>query len=415
MKKSVFVLLLILSLAACSFSGETNQSIAAKDSTFILPDCAQNSITNDILGDGRSILYINGNNKLALVEDGGRSNFPLLKFDMEKKTIDDLFEPPHCVIASGDSLFVDGRYYYFTNCSTDDIRTIYKLDTENGFVETIDEHHLKNASTHSDSPFIYFSRFDDEKIIWVETNLDSSKIMLHDMSSNSTQTIVSYPNVPASETDIGISSHLVDTYVYDSRIYALVLRIDTSNKHSYMFYEFDETGHELGSYDLGDFELLGNTSNYVPLCIQGNRNYIVIRYWSGANEVYKLDHNGHTVEKVVDKSAGFRVLMSGMEYNYSDNCTQYIFMIKDDDHANENILYALDTKTGQIISKPLVSDEKYPYIYSGILDENGSLLLSYVALNSDGYKNTKEKIYYYLTSETIEDIFSEAGVENSFR
>ena len=85
----------------------------------------------------------------------------------------------------------------------------------------------------------------------------------------------------------------------------------------------------------------------------------------------------------------------------------YIFMVRKD--INEHILYALDTKTGKIISKSLIADEAHPYIHSGILEADQSLLLSFVGLNDEGYKNVREKIYYYLSLEAVEKIFAEGN------
>lgn len=102
---------------------------------------------------------------------------------------------------------------------------------------------------------------------------------------------------------------------------------------------------------------------------------------------------------------GFRVFISGMQYNYKKNGTQYIFMVRED--VNENILYALDTETGKIVSKSLIADPEHPYLNSGILEEDQSLLLSFVGLNDEGYKNEREKIYYHLSTETVGKIFTE--------
>ena len=55
---------------------------------------------------------------------------------------------------------------------------------------------------------------------------------------------------------------------------------------------------------------------------------------------------------------GLRVFISGMQYNYKENGMQYIFMVKDD--INENVLYALDTETGKVVSKSLIADTEHP-------------------------------------------------------
>ena len=402
MKNFLFCLLIVLALTACSSTVEGDKDIVAEDGTIFLTDCAQYHITSDMLGPGRGILEYSNNSKLALVEDASGPNTVFYRFDLEKATSTKLCEIPYTVIASGDDLFVDDRYYYFSNCSTDDIRIIYRLDVENGNLEVIYEHQMESQDTHSDSPFIYFSRFDDERFLWVEMNLDSSQIKLYNTKNGSIETIVSYPNVPASEAEV--SSFLVDTYAYNSRIYALVARKDLE-KYCYQFVEFDETGRELGIYELGDFEIVDSTSYSAPLSIKGSQNYITVRHWDGSDAVYKLNPEQHSVEKIIDKMDGFSVFISGMQYNYKENSMQYIFMVKDD--INENVLYALDTETGKVVSKSLIADTEHPYLNSGILEADQSLLLSFVSLNDEGYKNEREKIYYHLSAEAVGKIFTE--------
>ena len=404
MKKILFCLLIVLVLTACSSAREEDKDIVMVDGAICLTDCAQYCITSNTLGMGRSILEVNSDSKFALVEDARGRNTVFYRFDLETNTSKRLCEIPFTVIASGDDLFIDGRYYYFTNYSTDDTRVIYRLDVENGSLEVINEHPLESQGTRADSPLIYFSRLDDERFLWVEMNLDSSQLRLYNTQNGSIQTIASYPNRSVSETEV--SSFLVDTYAYDSRIYALVARKDPE-KYCYQLVEFDETGRERGIYEIRDFETINDTSYSAPLWIRGNRDYIAVRHWSGSDAIYKLNRERYSVEKIIDKTEGFRVLTSGMQHNYKDNCMPYIFMVRKD--INEHILYALDTKTGKIISKSLIADEAHPYIHSGILEADQSLLLSFVGLNDEGYKNVREKIYYYLSLEAVEKIFAEGN------
>lgn len=415
MKKGALILLLVLSLVACQFSGEETTNLATPDEetasppdeeSISLPEYARYCIKRpEDLGYGRGILKINGDNKWALLTDStSPDGLYYRKLNLETRRTEKLMNPIHCVIASGDDLLLEGRYYYFTNCARDDKRIIYRLDAEEGLLEIIEERAMEDAGTHPDSPFIYFSVFDDEKILWVETNTDASHIKLHNRTDGSTRIIASYPNVPADETEEGVRRYFVDTYVYESRIYALVGETDTSRQNHYMILELDETGREWGSYDLGD---LAGRLRSGPLCMDGNRNYIMIRYWSGVEEIYRLDPDGYTVEKVVDAADDFFALV-GMEYNYHKDCTRYIFMRKQ--NTNENKLYALDTETGVILSKTLVADEGYPCIDSGIMDENQSLLLSYAALTEEGYRNSRKNVEYYLPREVVEEIFATGTV-----
>lgn len=332
------------------------------------------------------------NNTKLIMEKFVNGNGLYYLYDVDTEEQKTLCELPPTVAASGDALIMQESCFYLTDYSTDDKRVIYKIDTENAAVDIVESH-----LCGEDRPFIYLSKYDENTFLFTEINDSNSSIKLYDVDSDSAGIIVTSDY---DRTEKMTGDMFMDTYVYNGDIYALVAQI-ADGTIKYVIRKYDAQGNENGKFDCEEF----NKSLFqtAPLCLYGNRNYIVVRNWNSEDSIYKIEDN-MTLTKIIDFGDKYRVFLQGMEYNFDDTSGKYIFMIKSD--RNEAVLYALNVESGEIVSKEIKTDDPtYIYIDGGIIDKNGSMLLEYVSQLEEKYKNKIDKMYYYINEDALENIF----------